>query len=1102
VFISDFAIKRPVITIVTMLSLVTAGIFALFKLKTDEFPDVNPPFVTVALIYPGASPDGVEKDVVDPIEEAIAGISGVKRTTSTSEDAFGVILVEFLFGKPIQEATQDIRDAISTIRNDLPSELEEPIIKKFNDADRPIVSLALSSTGMSSGELTRLADPGITRELRALAGVAEVTVAGKLERELTVELNPTALQAAGVSVGQVVQALQLQNLATPIGRIEGEYLERSIRLRGRPEGPADFARIAVVERNGRVIRLGELATVKDGVAEARSLALYNGREAVGIDIKKAKGYSTTDVGDRVLARVEAIRAQLPEGATLDLIRNSGDRVRQSVWEVGKTLIEGAILTVLVVFVFLNSWRSTIITGLALPVSVLASFIAVWWFGFTLNTMSLLGLSLAIGVLIDDAIVVRENIVRHVEMGKSHRRASHEGTDEIGLAVTATTFAILAVFIPVAFQGGMTEEWMKPFALTIACAVAVSLLVSFSLDPMLSAYWPDPYVPPEKRIWITRLLDRFNLWFERKAESYKRVIAWALDHRLSMVILTVGTFVASFVLPGKGLLALLGALIGIAVMAWAAGTDRSIGFKALGILGGLVLAIGLERVAPEWKKVGVAFFPLDDRSEFFVKVETPPGSTMGYTRQKVNQVEAVLQSIPELRYTYTTLGSGQSGSVNVADLYVRLIPKNERPARDVEIIAAEVRDRVAPFAGSTTSVFTNDFSGGRKQLALNVQGADADALNTMAERIRSEIAQVPNVVDLGLSSKGQKPEVNVDLNRGIAGALGITVGAVAQSIRPAFAGIDVGDWIDPAGETRDVRIRFAPEYRARVTDLAQLPLVIAGPNGAPATLPLGQVAEISHSDGPAAINHLNRSPNIAVEWNVAGRSTGEVFADVRTRLAAQGIQLGAVGPNGITVTEGGDQEFQNESFQSIGLSLAAAVLLMYLVLVMQFGSFMDPIAIMASLPLSLIGVLLGLSFANYTINIMSLMGVILLMGLVAKNAILLIDFAKWAREERNLSIRDALIEAGGIRLRPIIMTTVALIAGMTPIALSTGEGSSFRSPLGVAVIGGVITSTLLTLLVIPTFYEIMFEVREKLIRRFRPLPHDGKAPSASAVERAH
>ncbi|OYV71906.1 MAG: acriflavin resistance protein, partial [Gemmatimonadetes bacterium 21-71-4] len=445
--ISDFAIKRPLVTVVTMLALAVFGLFALFKLKTDEFPDVAPPYVTVGIPYPGASPDVVEKQVLKPVEDQISSISGVKQVTGQAYDGYASVLIEFYFGKDLNVATQETRDAISAIRSDLPDEMKEPVIKKFNDTDRPIVSLALSSTVLSPAELTRLADPDITRKLRSIPGVADVEVFGNVNRELTVEVKPTALQAAGVSVAEVVTALQLQNLAAPVGRVIGTLSERSIRLKGRLDTPAEFAQLVVAERNGQLIRLGDVANVKDGTAEPRTLALYNDREAVGIDVKKATGYSTTDVSDKIRATVLEIEKTLPPGTTMELVKDSGVRVDAAVRNVEEALVEGALLTVLVVFLFLNSWRSTVITGLALPVSVLASFIAVWVMGFKLETMSLLGLSLAIGILIDDAIVVRENIVRHVEMGKDHYSAAHDGTDEIGLAVAATTFSILAVFVP-------------------------------------------------------------------------------------------------------------------------------------------------------------------------------------------------------------------------------------------------------------------------------------------------------------------------------------------------------------------------------------------------------------------------------------------------------------------------------------------------------------------------------------------------------------------------------------------------------------------------------------------------------------------------------
>ena len=1083
--ISDFAIKRPLITVVTMVALVIFGLFALLKLKTDEFPDVAPPWLTVGVIYPGASPEVVEKEVLDPVEEQVGSIAGVKRIVSKAYDGYAMLMIEFLYSKDLNEASQDVRDAISGIRADLPTEIKEPIIRKFNDTDRPIVSVAVSSSTLSSAELTRLVDPGITRELRSIAGVADVQTFGRILRELTVEIVPSKLQSVGVSVGQVVQALQLQNLAAPVGRITGSLDERSIRLLGRIESPAEFANLVVTERNGRLIRLGEVADVKDATEEPRTLALFGtqasgDQEAVAIDIKKSKGYSTTDVAAKVLARLDAIKETLPKGTKIDVVKDSGTRVAHAVRNVEEALLLGAFLTVLVVFLFLNSWRSTVITGIALPISVLASFIAVWALGFNLETMSLMGLSLAIGILIDDAIVVRENIVRHVEMGKDHYTAAREGTDEIGLAVAATTFSILAVFIPIGFMPGVGGQWFKPFALTIASSVFVSLFVSFSLDPMLSAYWPDPHRAPNERAWITRQLDKFNAWFNKQAQNYRKVIAWALDHRASMLVLAIGSFFAAFTLPKGGVTGLAAAALGVAIVVFGLNAPRLPKYGRWGVVlvGALVFAM-LPRIVPPVRTVGAAFFPVDDRSEFIMKVETPPGSNLQYTRLKAEEAARIVRSQPEVRYTYTTLGEAGTGAVDVGNIYVKLAAKSERMSkgqRSVADLSASLRTQMKQVAGATVSIFENDFGAGFKQILVQLRGQDVKALAVAAEMVRSAVEKIPGAVDIGLSSKGQKPELEVELNRGVAGALGVSVGQIAQSLRPAFAGIDAGDWVDPTGKTRNVTVRLTPDSRRRASDLERLPLVVIGPNGAPSTMPLGQVASIKEGYGPAIIDHLNREPVVNVELNTSGRATGDVSNDIQKALDK--MQL----PAGVRSTLGGDAESQAEVFGQIFAALGLAVLLMYLILVVQFGSFLDPLAIMVSLPLSLIGVMLSLAVTGYTINLMSLIGVILLMGIVAKNAILLIDFAKWAREERGTPLREALIEAGAIRLRPILMTTFALIAGMLPIALGTGEGAAFRAPMGVAIIGGVITSTFLTLLVIPTFYEVMDELRTRFSRR--------------------
>ncbi len=1076
--ISDFAIKRPLITTVTMLALAVFGLFALFSLKTDEFPDVAPPYVTVGIPYPGASPDVVEKQLLKPVEDQLSSISGVKQITGQAYDGFANVLIEFYYGKDLNVGTQEARDAISSIRSDLPDEMKEPVIKKFNDTDRPIVSLALSSTVLSPAELTRLADPDITRQLRAIPGVADVEVFGNVDRELTVEVRPRDMQAAGVSVAQVVGALQAQNLAAPVGRVIGTLDERSIRLKGRMQTPAEFAQLVVAERNTQVIRLGDVANIRDGTAEARTMALYDGRVAVGIDVKKAKGYSTTDVSDKIRARVAQIQQTLPDGTKMNIVKDSGVRVTAAVKNVEEALLIGAFLTVLVVFLFLNSWRSTVITGLALPVSVLASFIAVMVMGFKLETMSLLGLSLAIGILIDDAIVVRENIVRHVEMGKDHYTAAHDGTDEIGLAVAATTFSILAVFVPIGFMPGIGGQWFKPFALTIACAVAVSLFVSFSLDPMLSAYWPDPHKEPHERAWVGRQLVKFNHWFNQQAQNYRKVVAWALDHRSAMVMIAVGTFFAAFLLPSRGLSGLGMAMIGLAAVVYALSSTR-LPAAARAVIGvaGLAGFVFLPRLVPPVGTVGLGFMPDDDRAELTVHIETPPGSNLEYTRLKAEEVARYIRDDTTLvKHTYSTLGTQATGEVDQGDIYVKMVPRDQRPVSVTEF-AAMLRDETKHVAGVTLSVFTSDFGGGRKLLQLQIRGDNLATINAVADTVEGIVKQVPGAVDVGLSTKGEKPELNIELNRGIAGSLGITAGQIAQSLRPAFAGLKAGDWIDPSGEPRDVEVRLAPEARRRAADLRNLPLVIVGANGLPTTLPLGQVATIRDSVGPAIIDHLDRQRVVNVELNTSGRASGDVSTDIQARLSK--LKL----PPGVELSYGGDTQNQTEVYGQIFTALGIAVGLMYLILVVQFGSFLDPLAIMVSLPLSLIGVMLALALTHNTVNIMSLIGVILLMGIVAKNAILLIDFAKWSREEQGTPLREALIEAGAIRLRPILMTTFALIAGMIPVALGRGEGAQFRAPLGVAVIGGVITSTLLTLLVIPTFYEIMDGWRSGTARKF-------------------
>ena len=831
--ISDLAIKKPIATVTVMLALVVFGLFSLWRLKTDEFPDIQQPIVVVGIPYPGASPDTVEREVVDPIEDALFSIAGIdgKKTISSAIDGYAQFIVFFEFDKDVQQMTQDVRDAISAKRQDLPAEMEEPVITRFDPADMPIVTLTLTSGSLSVPALTRVADELVKRELRAAQGVADVRIVGGQVRELSVELRPEALAGAGISAGDVVGALRAQNLAAPVGRVNGPLTERSIRLQGRLDSPEEFAQIAVATRNGQVVRLGQVAVAKDGSEEQRTLALFNGAEAVGIEVLKTKGYSTTSVADDVKARARALAATLPAGAKLEVVQDAGERVRRSVTDVETTLLEGALLTVLVVFLFLNSWRSTVITGLALPVSVLAAFIAVWMFGFTLNTMSLLGLSLAIGILIDDAIVVRENIVRHIEMGEDHTTASFRGTDEIGLAVAATTFSIVAVFVPIGFMYGVAGQWFKPFALTIAAAVLVSLFVSFSLDPMLSAYWPDPQVEQGKRTGrISRALGGFNRWFDRQAERYKGVVAWALDHRLAMFLIASGSFFGAIALQ---------ATVG-----------------------------------------GGGFVPVSDRSEVNLTVEAPPGSSLEYTRRKVDEAVAVARRHPEVKYAYASLGTplmGQVPGVDQANVYLRLVPKAERSISQ-DRLGGLLRAELGRVAGAQISVFTSGFGGAYKQIQMELRGPDSRLLAQLAERIQAIARAVPGASDVGLSTRGQKPELTVRVDRGVAGNLGVTVGQVAQALRIAFAGLDSGYWVDPTGETRKVVVRLAPEARQRAADLRQLPLVVPGGAGPPHVIPLGQVAQVQEGVGPAQ----NLAPRPAAVHRDPGERGGTAAVGGRRR----------------------------------------------------------------------------------------------------------------------------------------------------------------------------------------------------------------------------
>eukprot|EP01114_Cavostelium_apophysatum_P020818 TRINITY_DN7082_c0_g1_i3.p2 TRINITY_DN7082_c0_g1~~TRINITY_DN7082_c0_g1_i3.p2 ORF type:complete len:864 (-),score=255.22 TRINITY_DN7082_c0_g1_i3:54-2645(-) len=859
-FLSNFSVKKPVATVVLIVAMMAMGLLALSKLKVNQNPDVEVPVIVVDIPYPGASPETAEREITNRIEKQMLAIQGVTEVNSNSYEGGASIWMEFDFNRNLIEASDDVRNAIAAVRYKLPVEMREPILRRIDPASEPVMSLALSSSSQSHAEISRYAEDVLADKFRAIDGVSTVAVNGALRRELSVLLRAEKLREFGVSVSDVTNALRTQNTNAPVGKLRSELDEKGIRLVGRIERPEDFSQV-VVKRNGdQIVRLNQVAEIKDGYADVNSLSMRSGKPNVGIQVSRSRDASTVSLAKKVHKVVEETQKELPEGTKLEVVRDGGDDAQMSLNNVIESLVLGAILTIFVVYVFLNSWRSTLITALSLPTSVLAAFIAVWLCGFTLNFMTLLGLSLAIGVLIDDAIVVRENIVRHMELGSDRRTAALEGTAEIGMAVAATTFSIMAVFIPVAFMPGMSGQWFGPFALTVTCSVIVSLFISFTLDPMLSAYWGDPVDHHKiQKKGIGKALDKFNVWFDHQADRYSRVIAWALHHRKWMAAIAVASFVGAIFLQGK---------------------------------------FG-----------GSSFLPKSDQGTLMVEIRVPASSSVEYARRKVEAAAELARAIPETKDTNSSANTG-GGRV-----YVDIGKRSERKRSGADI-ATELREKVSRLVGAEYVVI-DDLNGGGKPVQIQFTGPDSRKLMELTTAYMEKLRQVPGAVDVTLSEQDPKNELQIVLDRGLANAMGISINDAAQSLRVAFAGIEVGDWVDPSSETRDVAVRLHPDDRVNTDSIERLPIAV---NGTGMMVPLEQIASITMGKGPAAIRHKNGERMITVSANAQGRSPGEVTADAM-KLAKSfdfppgyGLQLGGAGQD------------QQEVFTAMGIALVNKMIL--------------------------------------------------------------------------------------------------------------------------------------------------------------------------------
>jgi HAE1 family hydrophobic/amphiphilic exporter-1 len=1003
-----------------MLAFVVLGLFSYQRLSIDQFPNIDIPTVVVQMEYPGASPEIVEAEVTKKVEEVVNTVAGIDSVFSRSYEGSSVVIVQFKLDVDGRQAAEDVREKVALVKPLLREEVKDARISRFDPSSQPVFNVALLSPdgSKSAQELTTFATQVLQKRLENVRGVGSVSVIGGVQREINIHVRPAALEAFGVGVDQVVAALRSENQELPLGAIRSAERESVVQVNARMKSPAEFRDIVVARRNGVAIKLWQLADVVDGPQEVESLALYNGQRTVLLSVQKSQGENTIAVVDGLKKALADAQPLLPPGIRTEINRDNSRAIRVSVANVQRTLIEGALLTIGIVFLFLNSWRSTVITGLTLPIALIGSFLFMYVSGFTINTVTLMALSLCVGLLIDDAIVVRENIVRHVQMGKSARDAALDGTNEIGLAVLATTLSIVAVFLPIGFMGGIVGKFFHEFGITIVAAVLISMFVSFTLDPMLSSVWNDPQAhgvhrgPPvswyDKTISrVTGLFDRFTNWL---SDAYQAILAWSLVHKIKTVLIALVTFAASF----------------------------------------LVIPI-----------LGAEFVPKADFSETVINFYTPIGSSLEVTESRAKQIDAALREMPEVKHTVTTINSGFAQGKIYGSIYVRLVDRKDR-RRSVDQLTVPLRERLARIPGITvTNIGVTDLGGG-KTLQFSIQGPDLAELDRLWRVIAPKLAVIPGLVDLDSTLKPDKPTVAVQMRRDAAADLGLNVNAVASALRVLLAGQTVGNWRAADGQTYDVRVRLAPASRDDAADLRNLPLVVAAADGSARVVRLQQVADVQPSTGLNQINRRDLTREINVDANTLGRSAGDVSADIRKVLDAISW------PPGYRYSFGGSTKNMQDSFGYALAALALAVVFIYMILASQFKSFLQPLALMSSLPLTLIGVVLALLFFGSTLNMFSIIGIVMLMGLVTKNAILLVDFAIRARAA-GVERTQALLDAARVRLRPILMTTLAMVFGMVPLAFALTEGSEQRAPMGQAVIGGVITSSLLTLVVVPVIY---------------------------------
>jgi hydrophobe/amphiphile efflux-1 (HAE1) family protein len=1002
--ISAWSIRKPIPTLVLFLVLTLGGIISYPMLGIDENPNIDVPTVTVTVTQPGADPTELEAQVTKKVEDAVAGLGNIDQITSTVNDGVSTTAVAFVLGTNSDRATNDVRNAMAQVRQDLPQDINDPIVQRVDFSGGPIITYSVSSDTRSVAELSNLVDQTISRAILAVPGVSQVKRIGGIDREIRVDLNPDRLQALGITATQVNEQIRAFNTNLPGGRGEIGGSEQSIRTLGSAPTVESFSQYQISLPKGGFAPLSSLGTVTDGAADIRQMARLNNKPTVAFSVLRSTGTVLVGVVDGVEKAVEEFQKTLPADIKLELINSArADYIRESYWASVEAIVLGAILAIVTIWVFLRDWRATLITAVALPLSLIPTFIVFQALGYTLNFMTLLALALVVGILVDDAIVEIENIERHQAMGKSPFQAAIDASDEIGLAVVATTMSIVAVFGPVALMTGVSGQFFRPFGVAVAGSVLFSLLVARTVTPLMAAYLlkDKPHYDQD--------LSKDRLSFQ-----YRRLLTWALRHRAVSMLLSVAFIIGSFMLVPH-------------------------------------LRTGL--------------FTNGDIGLSIINMELPPGSTIQATDRATQQLTDILLQNPNVATVQT------DEDVRKSTLYIKLKPRSDRKISQQEF-EKTFRPEFQRIPGVRLS-FDSGGMGGTKEMSIVLKSEDAPALTQTAQALEKQMQQVPGLVEVTSSASLVKPEILIKPDPARAADQGVSVATIARTASLATIGDNESSLakFDLPDRQIPIRVQLAPKYRDNVDTIRNLQVQTQSGD----LVPLQTVADVSFGSGPSQIDRYNRSRKISIEANLQGAALGDALEAVHNLPALKNL------PPTVKEERFGNAKIMNELFTNVGLALGAAVLFIYAVLVLLFGDFLHPLTIMMALPFSLGGAFLGLLVTDKELGLFALIGIVLLMGLVTKNSILLVDYALLNQKEGK-PLFAAILDAGVARLRPILMTTIAMITGMLPIAAGIGAGSEQRSPMAIAVIGGLMTSTLLTLVVVPVIFTYVDWLQQVIFGR--------------------